>query len=210
VGVADDLHLEVPAALDVLLDQHRVVTERRGRLALRGGDRLVVVLGGADDAHPLAATAGRRLHQHGIGGVLAGRHHRHAGGDRDLAGRVLATHPLHHLGRRADERDTRGVDRADELGALGQEAVARMDRVRADAGRGSDHRADVEVAPDPHRLVGRAHVGGGLVDVGVHRDGGDPEMAAGAHHPQRDLAAVGDQDLGEDAGHGHAHIRKTP
>ena len=36
------LHLDVAAVLDVLLDQHGVVAERRARLALRGGDRLVV------------------------------------------------------------------------------------------------------------------------------------------------------------------------
>ena len=60
---------------------------------------------------------------------------------------------------------------------------------------------DVEVAlarrrrPDGIRLVGGAHVEGGAIGVGVDGDGGDAELAAGAHHAHGDLAAVGDQDL---------------
>ena len=44
VGVGDDLDLDVAAVLDVLLDQHGVVAERRRGLALRGGDGLVELL----------------------------------------------------------------------------------------------------------------------------------------------------------------------
>jgi hypothetical protein len=34
------------------------------------------------------------------------------------------------------------------------------------------------------------------VQVGVHRDGRDPEFPAGSHHAQRDLATIRDEDLG--------------
>ena len=57
----------------------------------------------ADHPHPLAATAGRGLDQHGEAQVLdrvvqgVRRHHGHAGLDRDLAGGVLAAHLLHHV-----------------------------------------------------------------------------------------------------------------
>ena len=49
------------------------------------------------------------------------------------------------------------------------------------------------------RLVGQADVQGVAVELGVHGDGGDPELAAGADDPHGDLASVGDQDLLEHA-----------
>ena len=44
------------------------------------------------------------------------------------------------------------------------------------------------------------------VEVGVDGDGGDPELAAGAHHPHRDLTPVGDQNFSE---HGFLGLRRT-
>ena len=44
-------------------------------------------------------------------------------------------------------------------------------------------------------LVGQAHVQGVAVEVGVHGDGGDAELAARADDADGDLAPVGDQDL---------------
>ena len=46
-------------------------------------------------------------------------------------------------------------------------------------------------------LVGVANVFGVAVEVGVHGDGRDAELAARAHDADRDLAAVRDQDLRE-------------
>src|SRR5262249_10220171 len=46
-------------------------------------------------------------------------------------------------------------------------------------------------------------------DGGVHRDRGDAQLAAGADHPQRDLAPVGDQDLLEALGHSYGRIWKS-
>ena len=54
---------------------------------------------------------------------------------------------------------------------------------------GASRRADADV------FVGKPHVQRVLVGFRVDRDGLDPELAAGEDHPQRDLAAVGDQDL---------------
>ncbi len=48
---------------------------------------------------------------------------------------------------------------------------------------------------DVHRLVGLAHVRSARVGVAVHGDRRDAHLAAGADDAQRDLAAVGDQDL---------------
>ena len=66
------------------------------------------------------------------------------GRDRDVARGVLAAHLVHHVGGRADE-DQPGVgDRAGEGGALGEEAVAGVDRVGAGRAGGLEERG-VEV-----------------------------------------------------------------
>ncbi len=132
VVVGQHLHLDVAAVLDVLLDQDRVVAERRQRLALRGGDGLVEVLGPADDPHALATATGGGLHQDGVGDLGGracrdpGRHDRHARLDRDLAGGVLAAHRVHHGGGRTHQPDPRSLQRGGEGGALGEEAVTRV------------------------------------------------------------------------------------
>ena len=61
VVVAEHLHLDVAAGLDVLLDEHGVVAEGCLRLAAGGGEGLVVLVGRADDPHPLAAPTRRGL-----------------------------------------------------------------------------------------------------------------------------------------------------
>ena len=81
-----------------------------------------------------------------------------------------------------------------ERGPLREEAVAGVDRVGADGLRRGHDGVDVEVGLDPDRVVGRPDVRGRDVEVGVDRDAAQPEGAAAAHHPERDLAAVGDQD----------------
>ena len=48
------------------------------------------------------------------------------------------------------------------------------------------------------RLVGVANVDGAAVGVGVNGRRRDAQLAAGAHHPNRDLAPVRDQDLVEE------------
>jgi hypothetical protein len=57
-----------------------------------------------------------------------------------------------------------------------------------------------------HRLAGLGDERRVAVRVGEHRHGGDPQPVAGAQHPARDLAAVGDQQLADRRG----HIRNTP
>src|SRR5258706_7104336 len=76
-----------------------------------------------------------------------------------------------------------------------------MDRVgRGDLG-GADDRGNMQVAlrgrrrPDAPRLVGEAHVQRARVGLRVHGDRLDAELAARANDAQRDLAAIGDEDL---------------
>ena len=58
VIVGEDLHLDVPAALHIALDEHGAVAERAGGFPLRGGNRLVELVEVADQAHSPAAATG--------------------------------------------------------------------------------------------------------------------------------------------------------
>ena len=107
-GVGDDLHLDVPAAADRPLQEHRGVPG--GLRRLRGGalERLVEVLGPLDLADAAAAAARGRLDHERVAdafGVLAGRvevgdrpaaprRHRHADLLGQQLGRDLVAEPL--------------------------------------------------------------------------------------------------------------------
>ena len=92
-------------------------------------------------------------------------------------------------------------DGAGEVGVLGEEAVAGVHAVGAGRLDRVEDRLGVEVAlgrglaAERVRLVGVAHVRGVAVELGVHGDGRDAELATRAHDADRDLAAVRDQDL---------------
>ena len=101
--VGEDLHFDVTRALQVLFDQHLVVAESTPRFALAGGECRGEVCGFFDNAHALAAAAGRGLDQHRVADlaglllqqgdvlivtVIAG-HQRHAGLLHQCFGRAL-------------------------------------------------------------------------------------------------------------------------
>jgi hypothetical protein len=221
VPVGQHLHLDVPAVLHVPLQEDRVVTERRLGLPLGSGDRSVELTLLADDPHPLAAPTGSRLDQHREAHLcgracrdLAVRHDRDPGRLGDLASPVLAAHLLHHVGRRADEGQAGLDDRPRERCALGEEAVAGVDRVSPGPVSCVEERVDVQVGlgrrrrTDPYGDVGCPDVGGAAVGVGVDGDRADAPGAGGPDDPQRDLPAVRHQQ-GADR-HRLAHILKTP
>ena len=171
----------------------------------------------AHHAHALAAAAGRRLDQDRVAdplGLLEGvevvaehpvraRDRGQALGAEQAPGGLLAGEPLEDLGRRPDERQAVGTDDLGEALVLGQEAVARVDRVAAGDDRGADHRRRREVAPlgigrpDADRLVGQLDGQAVAIGLAVGDDRLDAERPAGPQDPDGDLAAVGDQDLGE-------------
>ena len=116
----------------------------------------------------------------------------------------LGREALQHLRRRADEGQAVGARHLGEGVVLGQEAVARVDRIApADEGRGQDRRRGQVAAPrlgrpDADRLVGELD---GARSRGRPRcrprPTAMPRRAARAQDAQRDLAAIGDQDLAE-------------
>ena len=63
VLVGEHLDLYVTRSFQVLLEKHRVVTERTGGLSPCTVDRLPEVVGVVDDPHPLATATGGSLDQ---------------------------------------------------------------------------------------------------------------------------------------------------
>jgi hypothetical protein len=218
-SIAEDLDLDVARPEDRLLEVDGVVAEELLRLAagaLPGARHLVGV---GDEAHALAAAAGRRL-EHDREADLLGRGDRlvgrlaaragddgHARGGHLVARGRLAAHRAHRRRGRPDERDARALAGLGQRRVLAQEAVAGVDGLGAGLLGGVDDLVDPQVAlarggrPDGERLVGHADVEGGAVGLGVHGDRADPHLAQRAHDADGDLAAVGYQDFAEGAGH---------
>ncbi len=217
VVVRQHLELDVPRPLQELLHVDLVVAEGRARLRPRDADGVQERRLAVHHAHAAAAAAARGLDDHrvadvaGDAQVLLRRHRPAARRSRartarrdDFMTRIAETlSPMVRMvsALRADEDEAALLDALGEIRVLGQEAVAGMDRHRVGDLGGADDRRHVEIAPrrgrrpDAHRLVREQHVLQAVVGGGVHGDGLDAELAAGAQDAQRDLAAVGDDDL---------------
>ncbi len=217
VPVAQHLHLDMARRLDETLDEHAVVAEGGARLrtgrAHAGGDLGV----GEGNPHALAAATGRRLDHHrqaNIGGdrdrlaiVVDGAEVAGNGGDPGVGGELLRFDLVAHGGNGAgvgtNEGDAGGGQCFGKRGALREKPIARMDGVGTGSAAGLNEIVDHQVRgrgrrrPDGNRLVGHLDVERVAVGVAVDGDGGDPHPPRGADDAAGDLAAVGDQDLGE-------------
>src|SRR5205823_1586730 len=102
---------------------------------------------------------------------------------------------------RPDPRDAGRGHGTREVGVLREEAVAGVHAVGARLADRVDDRLGVEVAlgcglpAERVRLVGVARMRRVAIEVGIHRDRRDAELATRAHYADRDLAAVRYQDL---------------
>src|SRR5574341_1019166 len=213
--VADDLDLDMPRLSDVFLDIDIGVAEGGQGLGLGHNEGIREFRFFHDDPHSFAAAARCRLDDYGepevprnIEGALlfphdagAARQDRNARLDRRLPGLCLVSHVLDAVGARADEADPRGIADFGEAGVLRKKPVPRMDRLgigdlrRADDGRhvqitvGAFRRADADA------LIGKTHVERVCVGGGVNSDGLDAQFLAGTDDPERNLAAVCNQDF---------------
>ena len=150
VRVGEHLDLDVPWVLEVALDVDRRVGEIRLPFAPRGLERLRGLLRRANDLHPLAAAAGRRLDQQRVADL--GRRARTTSSAESTGSVVpgmigtpaaciacaragLRAHQLDRGGRRADPDEPGRLDGAREAGVLGQEPVAGMHRLGPRAAR---------------------------------------------------------------------------
>ena len=197
VRVHADLNLHVAGAFDVLLQVEGPVAERGQRFA-----RGLFELGGergrlAHQPQPLAPAARGRLghdRESDRCGSLeqslrvsdGARNHRDVGRLREPLGRDLVAERRDRLRGGADEGEAAVAAGLREAGVL---LRGRKDpllvQVALARGKGTD--AD--------GLVGQTQVQGLPVRLGIHGDRPDAELAAGADHADRDLAAVGDEDL---------------
>ena len=215
VLVGQALGLDVAGLVEELLDQALAATEGGDRLAHRGLVGVGDLLERAGDLEAATAAAEDRLDRDrqavGLGErddlvgvvdrVLGAGRERCVGAVGDVLGLGLVAQRLDG-GRRGTDPDQPGVDDGlGEVGVLGEEAVAGVDRVGTGLLGDRDDLGDVEVrlrrgrAAEGVRLVGEPDEEGVAVRVGVDRDGADAGVLAGADDADGDLAAVGDEDL---------------
>jgi hypothetical protein len=175
VRIGQDLNLDVPELIEVLLDVDRAVAEVGPGLPARAE---VGGLGSGfflDYSHTLPSAAGARLDDqriadlgsdaldliYALAGAIGAGGHGDASLGRGLAGLGLVAHPGDGARGRADERQAYPLTDLGEAGVLGEETVAGMDGVGARKFSGGDDRRYVQVAAhrrrraDADRLVGQ-------------------------------------------------------
>ncbi len=220
VVVAEDLHLDVLRPQDQLLQKDRIVAERLPGLRARALEQLGELAGAAHDAHAAPAAAGRSLDHHRIADAVGEgprrfqrldrlgrpRHRRHTGGGRDLPRGHLVAQRVDRLGRWPDEDDPRLAALPRERGPLGEQAIARMNRVDLvplgqldDLVLGQVGRHRLEALADQIGLVGLVAVQVDAILFREDRHGAEAELGAGAEDADRDLSAVRAEDALERA-----------
>ena len=212
--VGHHLDLDVPRILDVLLDVDRTVAKPGLALALSGLEQTLGLRRLVHDLETTTTTTGRSLERNRPAVLLAqlddadgvrdllgrARHDRHTGIGHQDARVDLRTHRVDGARRRADPDQASLLNRSRKRRALGQKAVARMDRLRTRALGCVDQLGDIEVAlarrggAKQHGLVGVAHVRCTSIGLGVDGDRLDAELAAGTKDADGNLATVGNQD----------------
>ncbi len=218
VAVAQQLDLDVASRADLALQVDRPVAEGGQRFGGACGQRGRQLRRGRDPAHAASSPAGRCLDQQREADTLGGGddgldrigairrrrleragHDRHADRVRGPSRRKLVAQGIDRVGVRADEHQPGLGHEPGERGALGQEAVARMDRLRAGLQRRLDDPVGAQIAvgrrrrTEPHRPVGSGDMRRIDIGIGVHGDRRDAQVSTGPDDPQRDLATVGDE-----------------
>src|SRR5215469_12121283 len=217
VLVCDDLDLDVPWLADVLLHVDGRVAEG-GTGGVAGAlDRRAQVLLLLDHLHADATASPRRFdddgkadltgHPRRRGGVVEGvaaRRYGHAVRGGQSPRLELRAHGSHRGRGWADEGYAGGLTRLGKLGSLGEKAVAGMDGLGSDVAGQLHDLVQLQVRLGGRRgadVVGLVCVPGvdrAPVGVWIDRHGLHTQLPAGAHDADRNLPAVGDQDLVEE------------
>ena len=215
--VAQYLDFDMARVQDEFLNKHAVIAETVQPLALGRLEPFAHVRFIIGKPHPLAAAAGAGLHHHRIADFRRNPNRMFgvvdltdkAGDDidaslhRQLLGLDLVAHGGNRVHRRADKSDALGGQRLGKAGAFGQEAIARMHRLRAGSlARGDDLfgqqiRLCSRRRPDMHRLVSHLHKGRARIGIRIDRNSLDPHPARGLDDAASNFATVGDQDFFE-------------
>ena len=147
LDVAQDLHLDVLGPRDVALEKDVGPAKRRRRFTARFSDLARQVLGPFDSADSAAAAAEARLDHQRVAdplrcrrdvvmlaeGLFGAWNRRHADGMREPPGGRLVAEGFELLDSRADEGDAGGFAGTRQADVLGEEPVARVDRIGAAA-----------------------------------------------------------------------------
>ena len=213
--IAQDLHFDMPGALDEALREDGAAAERRRRFATAAREGLRHAGARVDAAHAAATTAGRRLEHDGIpyrrreflrllgGSQRLGTPGHH--GDAERAGERARQHLVAKECERrrsgADERQPRRRAPLRERGVLGEKPVAGVHAVAAGLQGRPDQPVGVQVrrdrvgvpGPDLTRCRRQARMQRERVPRCVDRHGIHAEAGRGPRHANRDLAAVGNQ-----------------
>ena len=221
VGVGHHLQFDVTGAVEVFFDVNLVIAESRFGFGAGELPGFLDLVRAARHLHATAAATGRSLDDDGVADLLgasaglfgalhragAAGNQRHAQPAHRVLGRNFVAHHADVLGLGADEGQAVGFHHLGEVGVLAEEAVAGMDCLGPGDGGGGEKCGHVQVAvacrwrADADAFIGQADMHGRGIGGGMHGNGADAHFLAGAVDAQRDLAAVGDQDLGERPGH---------
>ncbi len=212
VGVGQDLNLHMAWVFQEFLHIDHVVAEGGAGFVLGQGDGVEQVGLTVNHAHATTATATGSLDDNRVTDFTAnsqvgvrviaertvgagdggdtGFFHRFDGGD-------LIPHQADGLGFWADEDETALFHALGKIGILGEEAITWVDGNGIRYFRGTDQGRDIEVAfsgggrADADRFVRQAHMLEIAIGSGVHGNGLDAQLAAGAENAQGDLPSVG-------------------
>ena len=212
--IRQNLHLDVTRVVKVSLEVDVRAVERGLRRTPTGFERGRQLLCASCHAHPDATTAGGGLDQDRI--TNAGRllerdlligerggpgHYGHARLHHPPARLHLVAHGAHAGRSRPDKRQRVGRAHFGKGRILGEEPVAGMDGVGPVLYRDPDQLLAIQVRLPRRRsaerlaLVGEGDMGRPCVWLGKDGHRRDAHLAAGPHDSQRDLAAIGDENL---------------
>src|SRR4029453_3780115 len=203
MAIGHDLKFNVARIYDELFQVHLIASKCFLRLmtrAMESGFEAGLIM---RSAHAAAPAAGSRLDHHRVpkffrnlyrivlclDDFIAARRYRYAGFARSSTSSVLVAHRLHRTRRGADELDVAAFADLHEMGVLGEESVAGMNRVNiADLGRAHDP-IDFQITlkagrgTDTDRFIGELDVQRIDVCFRIDCESANAELLTGANHP---------------------------
>ena len=214
-AIANNLDFDMTRIIDNFLDVKRIVAKRCPGLGPRLRRLVAELFRVCYRTDAPASTAADSLDHHGKADLAgygqtvlnagyragASRYSRHPRLQSQCPGPGLVAHLPDGLSGRADEAQTRTLNRVCKPGILGQKSVPRVHCVGAGYPGSLKDRVPVQVRPGGlrrayvHRFIGHAHGRHAGVCVAVNLRCPDPHFARGTDNPYRDLAAISDQQL---------------
>ena len=201
--------------LDVLLDEHTVVAERRLRLLLRqvvSRNGFLVV---PRNTHSLATTSSRSLDHHRVANLVRNLQHLlvrvdltivtrnrvHLRSHSQLLRADLVSHSLNGVLARSTPDDSLLLQRLSETPVLRQETVTRMNGVRSRLTTSLHNLISTQVRlsrrrrSNVHSLVSHLHVLRVAISIRIHGHRLDSHALGSLEHTASNLSTVSNQDL---------------